>query len=331
MTLRAGCDRIIDYMRISVTDRCNFRCRYCMPAEGIECKPREEILSYEDIIKVARISAEEGITSFRLTGGEPLTRKGIDSLISALADLPGCEEVTMTTNGYLLEKKAEKLAEAGLSRVNVSLDTLSREKFAKITRVDGFDEVMQGISAAEEAGLKPVKINVVVMDGINDEEIIDFVCFARDENLHVRFIEYMPFYEIGCKDCDSDESRTVSLNRVKQQINKKFTLIPQNDTAGRGPAEVFSFQGSSGLIGFISPVSGSICAGCNRFRLTADGYLRPCLAREEEINIFRDGKLFDEEEIRAALYVAAREKPERGFEKKSGAENCRRNMSQIGG
>lgn len=328
MVLKAGGERNVDYMRISVTDRCNFRCSYCMPQEGIECKPREEIMNYEDIIKVARIAAEEGISTFRITGGEPLVRIGLENLIAKINSLSNCEEITMTTNGYLLAEKAENLIEAGLDRVNISLDTLEPEKFEEITGVDGLEQVLAGIETAKNMDLTPVKINVVVMKDVNDQEINDFVQFALKENVHVRFIEYMPFNEEDKGEATIGNSRLVSVKTIKDTLKSDFNLKPEKIT-GSGPAQTYSINGSNATVGFISPLSHNICQSCNRLRLTADGFLRPCLSRQLELNLYENQNIKSRMEIRGIIRQSALKKPMNN----DFAAACKkdRNMSQIGG
>jgi len=329
LTINAAGNREINYMRISITDRCNFRCSYCMPSEGVECKPRDEIMSYEDILEVVRIAVSEGITTFRITGGEPLVRLGVENLIDSIDDVEGCREITMTSNGYLLGDKAEELAEAGLDRVNISLDTLQDKKFAEITGVDGLSRVLDGIEKARNAGLNPLKINTVVKKELNDDEIEDFVRFARNKNLNLRFIEYMPFAEEASAEsgCDAVSEYQISLEEIKARVENKHELKPA-DIRGKGPAQNFWLDNSEAVIGFISPVSHNICGNCNRLRLTADGKIRPCLARENEISLYEGGELKSHHNIRDVLRGSALKKPaENDF--KPGCNN--RNMSQIGG
>ncbi len=329
MVLNAGKGRNIDYMRISVTDRCNFRCSYCMPKEGIECKPREEIMDYEDIMKIVKVAAEEGISTFRITGGEPLVRLGIEKLIEKISDLETCQEVTMTTNGYLLHEKAEVLVEAGLDRVNISLDTLIAEKFKEITGVDGLNQVLTGIETAQNMGLQPVKINVVVIKNLNDDEIHKFAEFARSKNLHVRFIEYMPFNEEKTGEKNFERKNLVPLATIKNKVKDEFNLNPTN-IEGNGPAKTYSIGNTKATIGFISPLTHNICQSCNRLRLTADGFLRPCLSQQLELNLYENQKVKSRMEIRELIRHSARKKPvNNNF--KADCSKRDRNMSQIGG
>ncbi len=330
MSLESSGDRKINYMRISVTDRCNFRCNYCMPDEGVEWKPRDEIMSYEEIIKVAEAAGEDGIKYFRLTGGEPLARLGIEKLIDRLDKLSGCEEISLTTNGYLLAEKAEILSDSGLERVNISLDTLDPDKFRNITGIDGLNQVFEGIEAAKSAGLDPVKLNVVALKDVNTDEIESFAEFARDKSLNLRFIEYMPFYET--EQCDfggNGDDLFYPLAKIYNRIEQEFDLIPDENIKGRGPAKNYQFSSGAGALGFISPISGDICKKCNRLRLTADGYIRPCLASEIEFDLFEEGELISRKKIKKILSDAASNKNlENGFK---GSNLKKRNMSQIGG
>jgi cyclic pyranopterin phosphate synthase len=310
--------RKIDYLRISITDRCNLRCRYCMPAEGVENKAHQDILSYEEILKIVETGINLGIRKIRITGGEPLVRLGVEDFISALAELD-LEDISMTSNAVLLSKKAEGLKKAGLNRINISLDTLDSEKFKKITRRDNLAQVLEGINAALKAGLAPVKLNVVVMRGINDDELFDFVELSRKKNLNIRFIEYMP---LGG---EAEAEKFISTKEIKELITNKYELLPAA-SRGNGPAVYSKINGAVGKIGFISALSEHFCSTCNRLRLTADGKFKPCLASNQEIKI----KGFSEKEIKAAYRRALEIKPvchDLNFEQ----QNYSRNMSQIGG
>ncbi len=278
--------RKIDYLRISVTDRCNLRCRYCMPPEGIPWKPSDEILAYEEIVKFVTIAAQMGVRWVRLTGGEPLVRRDLPFLVAALAGVPGIEEVTLTTNGILLEKFARSLADAGLKRVNVSLDTLDAEKFKRITRGGEIDCVWQGIAAAEAAHLHPIKINTVVTRGVNDDELIALANLAREHPWHVRFIELMPIGDSGDwgPGFHSVTDRYLSVGEMRE-ILSPLGFYPAKNPPGNGPAKSFEIPGGLGTIGFISPLGEHFCDTCNRLRLTADGRLRPCLLSDLEIDI----------------------------------------------
>ncbi len=279
--------RNIDYLRVSVTDRCNLRCVYCMPAHGVPWKPRADILRLEQIADVVEAAAGLGFRKVRLTGGEPLVRKGIIDLIRQIAALPGIDEVAMTTNGTLLTHFAGDLADAGLTRVNVSVDTLRPERFRRITRLGNVDLVWRGIAAAERAGLTPLKLNVVVVRGLNDAEIADFARLTYDNPWHVRFIELMPVGE-GLDwgaDMPAPDERFVSVTEMQRRLADLGTLTPAHGPLGNGPARYYRLPGARGTVGFISPLSEHFCATCNRLRLTADGRLRPCLFSEHGVRV----------------------------------------------
>ncbi|MCS7203969.1 MAG: GTP 3',8-cyclase MoaA [Thermodesulfovibrio sp.] len=274
-------DRNINYLRISVTDRCNLRCIYCMPEEGIsKLLPHSEILSYEEILKIVEIGVDLGITNIRITGGEPLLRKGIVSFIERLAKTEGIKDIGMTTNGILLKKFAKALYTAGLKRVNISLDSLDKDKFRTITRVGSIDEVLEGIEEADKVGLKPIKINVVVMRGINDDEIERFAFWSKEVEYQIRFIEFMPIGPNAWK-----RELFISKDEIKERIEKKVGRLIPVQVKKSGPAEYFMLEGAKGLLGFISPLTTHICVRCNRLRLTAEGKLRPCLFSDKELDL----------------------------------------------
>ena len=316
--------RPINYLRISVTDRCNLRCIYCMPPEGISVLPRSEILRYEEIQAVAKAAAELGINKVRLTGGEPLVRLELTHLVHMLSQIEGIDDISLTTNGVLLKQYAASLRQAGLGRVNVSLDTLKRERFEHITRSDKLDDVLAGIKAAREAGLEPVKINMVVIRGINDDEILDFARLTRDQGWHVRFIEPMPFAKAASLEF-------VPAAEIQERLLGLGPLEPCHPTQGNGPAKYFRFPAASGTVGFISPLSEHFCFNCNRLRLTVDGELRPCLLSDEEIDLkkpLREGA--SPEEVGQLIRQAAASKPER-HRLLDGVLPKRRPMCQVGG
>jgi len=350
--------RVISYLRVSVTDRCNLRCVYCMPEEGIEFQPREEILSYEEILAIVRVGASMGLRKVRLTGGEPLVRHGIADLVAMINAVPGIEDISLTTNGIALPRMAEPLARAGLRRVNISLDTLRPERFHQITRWGRYEDVMEGIAAAQAAGLSPIKINVVVMRLINDDEVLDFARSTYDQDWDVRFIELMPFLEEQ-ETCIKDTSLVlgfVPTEEIKQQIERELgSLEPSQTMVGHGPARYFKLPGlptgqtgAKGNIGFISPVSEKhFCESCNRMRLTADGKIRPCLLTDREVDlksILRpDGRPQtgarpgpsgrgggDDEALREGILEALRTKPD-AHHLTDGNRPRRRKMIQIGG
>lgn len=278
--LKDSFSRVIDYLRLSITDRCNLRCVYCMPAEGIVPFSHSDILSYEEIIRIVEIAASLGVRKVRLTGGEPLTRRDVTFLVSELKKIKGIEDLSMTTNGMLLEEYAERLSRAGLDRVNISIDTFKPERFRQITRTGDLNLVLRGLRAAEDAGLKPVKINMVPVRGINDDEIIDFARLTMTSGCHVRFIECMPS---GALDF-WDQGMYISTDELKTLIETLGPLTPVR-LRKHGPSKYYRIKGAEGVIGFISALTHHFCEDCNRLRLTADGKLRPCLFSETEIDL----------------------------------------------
>jgi len=323
--------RPISYLRISVTDRCNLRCVYCMPAEGVPPRAHDEILRYEEIEMVVRAAAGLGINKVRLTGGEPLVRLGIVDLVRMLARIPGIDDLSMTTNGLLLERYARPLAEAGLHRVNISLDTLRPERFAAITRCGQLAPVLAGIQAARRAGLEPVKINTVVIRGLNDDEVVDLARRAMEEGWNLRFIEWMPLGHVAGTEMDWRE-RVVPAAEIRAAIEAALGLLePAAVDGAAGPARYYRWPGREATIGLITPVSEHFCSKCNRLRLTADGQLRPCLLSDWELDLrtpLRQGA--GVEQIRDLLLQGIAEKPMRHhLDEYQGAEA--RAMSQIGG
>lgn len=279
--------RTINYLRISVTDYCNFRCVYCMPEEGVSPRDHKEMMRFEEIVEVVRVAAENGISKIRLTGGEPLVRKGIVELVGMIRQIVGINEITLTTNGYLLEKYAKELKDAGLTRVNVSLDTLNPELFKKITRYGDLDTVWRGIEAAERNGLTPIKLNVVMMAGINDNEFADFMKLTIEKPWHVRFIELMPIQnQVSWGGGFPDPASCyISTGKVLERY-KEMGLEPIFKLEQLGPAKLFKLPGAKGFVGFISPLDDDhFCSRCNRLRLTADGNLRPCLMSDDEVSL----------------------------------------------
>ena len=276
--------RPISYLRVSVTDRCNLRCVYCMPPEGIPQCTHDEILRFEEIEAVVRAATGLGIHRVRLTGGEPLARKGLVDLVRMLAPIPGLDDLSMTTNGTLLARYAQDLKRAGLHRVNVSLDTLRPERFAQITRRGRLEDALAGIQAAYEAGLEPVKINTVLMRGLNEDEAVDLARKTLTDGWHVRFIEWMP---VGAP--ASGKARVTTAETRAQIEGALGALEPAKLPVGGGPARYYRLPTkrgpASGTIGFISPLTEHFCGACNRLRLTADGQLRPCLLSDHEIDL----------------------------------------------
>ena len=318
--------RQINYMRISVTDRCDLRCIYCA-STTFHDQTHENTLRYEEIARVVQAAATIGVSKIRLTGGEPLVRLHLHRLVSMLVSIPGIEEVSMTTNGTLLAKYATELKAAGLKRVNVSLDSLKPDKFAYITGGDKLNDVLQGIEAANNIGLVPVKINMVVLKGINNDEILDFALKTITDGWNVRFIEYMPF--TGAKIQVND---MVSSQEIMSIIRKQFgELEPHHPRVGNGPAKYYKLPDSNGTLGFIGAVTECFCAQCNRFRLTSDGKLRPCLLDDDEIDIrepVRRGATIEElAEIIQSAAVVKREQHHLSI----GSKPSARSMRQIGG
>lgn len=272
--------RVVDDLRISVTDRCNFRCVYCMPEEGLEWLHKSKLLSFEEITRVAAVFVELGVRTIRLTGGEPTLRRELPVLVAMLADLHPELDLAMTTNGFLLDELARPLADAGLRRVNVSVDSLMRHRFHEITRRDALDRVMAGVRAAEAAGLGPIKLNCVVVRGANEDEVVDFARLARETGWEVRFIEFMPL------DADRtwERSQVVSQEEIIGAIGSVFDLKPV--VRGPEPATVWRFaDGAPGSVGVIPSVSAPFCDSCNRVRITADGQLRTCLFSIKETDL----------------------------------------------
>lgn len=327
--------RVIDYLRISLTDKCNFRCIYCMPEEGVEPLRHEDVLSIDEIARLVRVAASMGVKSVRLTGGEPLVRNGVVNLVEQISDIAGIENISITTNGVLLPKMANDLKRAGLHRVNISLDTLDAKQFAQITRVGKLEDTLAGIDAALEAGFDPVKINAVAIRSLDQ----DFLAFARlsvDRPLHVRFIEYMPVGDsCGVDGCGWGKEDVVSCEELYDTINANarelglLELEPagKDQPLGWGPARYFKFPDAQGTVGFISPISRHFCSDCNRLRLTSDGKMRPCLFSDDEYDIRNALRNGTDEDVAAVLQAVLDGKPDE-HHNKVGTD---RKMSQIGG
>jgi cyclic pyranopterin phosphate synthase len=328
-TLRDSYGRVADDLRISVTDRCNFRCVYCMPAEGLRWLGRQEILRYEEIHRLARIFVERyGVSTIRLTGGEPLVRVKIEELVAMINGLDPTLDITMTTNGVLLPQKARLLRDAGLKRVNVSLDTLHAGRFEEIARRDAFVRTMEGIDAAAAAGLSPIKLNMVVMKGVNDEEVVDFAGLAREKGYEVRFIEFMPLDGEGRWSNDL----VMPSRRIQERIEDLFPLVPIAEDRP-APSTNFRFaDGAPGGVGFISSVSQAFCTTCNRIRLTAEGGLRTCLfsLRETPLrDLIRGGA--SDDRLARTIEAAIWQKEEGHLINREGFQKPAKSMSQIGG
>ena len=274
--------REISYLRVSITDRCNYRCIYCKPEEQFEFIPHEEILRYEEIVEIIEESVNLGVTKVRITGGEPLARKGVVDFIKKLREIKKLEDISLTTNGFFLSEYAEKLKDAGLKRVNISLDSLQEEKYKKITRGGSLEKALKGIDSALKAGLLPIKINTVLIRGINYDEVEDFVRLTLGRSLNIRFIEFMPSGE-GLKDNYRD--KFISVLEIKESLAEKYSFKPIDINSGNGPAKYYQIKGGQGTIGFITALSQHFCKTCNRIRLTSEGKLRPCLFSNMEVDI----------------------------------------------
>lgn len=323
MVLKDSYGRIIDYLRVSIIDWCNLHCIYCQ--YNVVKKTHYEILRYEEIIRIVQLATQLGIKKVRITGGEPLMRRDIIFFMKEISQIDGIEDLSMTTNGSLLPKYVHSLKEAGLQRLNISLDSLQPKKYEEITQGGILSQVMAGIDEAFKANFSPIKINVVPMRGINDDELEDFVRLTIKKPIYVRFIELMPmsnniFYE----------EKYIPVSQIKERLKNTFDLKLVNDVKGNGPAKYYQIDDANGLVGFISPLSKQICSQCNRLRLTSDGKLRPCLESDTEIDIkipLRSGQ--SDEEIKEVLLSAIKFKPKRHqFTKK---KIGRRQMSAIGG
>lgn len=290
-------------LRISLTDRCNLRCVYCMPAEGIDFRPTEDLLQDNELLLLVRVAAELGVTKVRLTGGEPTVRPGVVELVRGIHAIPGLQDIAMTTNGLLLEYLATPLAEAGLNRVNISLDTMDAQKFSRITRGGRVEKVLAGIAASEAAGLTPIKLNAVIVRGFNDTDVVPLAALTLDRPWEVRFIEMMPFGSVG----DFAEAGVVKSEDTMAKIEAALGPLAPLDLSGEDPSRTYRLPAAEGTLGFISPVSQPFCAKCGRLRLTSDGRLRLCLLRDDEEDLLtplRNGATYEEikEIFRAAAY-----------------------------
>ena len=274
------CNRKLNYLRISITDRCNLKCIYCVPYDFIPKLPHKEILSYEEILRIVRISVHLGISKVRITGGEPLVRKGVYDFLKRLTKIEGLLDISLTTNGVLLKDNINKIKSAGIKRINISLDTLNRKKFKKITGYDFFNQIWEGIELAQKMGFDPIKINVVPLKGVNDNELQDIAALSIEYPFHIRFIEYMP---MGTNQMEIDGH--LLFPEIKKRIGQLGKLIPVDKGMNDGPVERFKFESARGEIGFIHPISRHFCNTCNRLRLTASGQLRPCLMSDVQVDL----------------------------------------------
>jgi len=325
-------DREINYLRVSITDRCNLHCSYCRPVDGISLKGHDDILRYEEIIRIITMAVKMGLIKVRLTGGEPLVRRGFIEFIAALNKIKGLQDISLTTNGILLEEYAEAIYHAGVRRINISLDSMNKEKFSSITNGGNLDAVLRGIARAEEVGFAPIKINAVAMKGFNDDEVLDFVQLAVTKPFQVRFIELMP---VGKANLENGKDY-LSVTEIKRKISEKYVLqeIKVKKNKSDGPARIFKIKGGVGEIGFINPVSTHFCSTCNRLRLTADGKLRVCLLKEEEVDLKKSlSENCSDFELQRLIKEAILLKPKHHDLDCSDRhlKKCHREMSAIGG
>ena len=329
--------REISYLRVSITDRCNYRCIYCQSEKEFEFIPHQEILRFEEIVEIVQEAVKLGITKVRITGGEPLVRKGIVNFIKQLRKIDRLEDISLTTNAFFLSEYAEKLKDAGLNRVNISLDSLQEEKYKKITRGGSLERALKGINFALKAGLLPIKINTVLLRGINDDEVEDFVRLALERPLNIRFIEFMPS---GEEVINEFKNKFISVQEIKEKLIRKYLLNPIKISTANGPAKYYQIKGGQGTIGFITALSQHFCKTCNRIRLTSEGKLRPCLFSNTEVDIKQAIRKLagDKSEgflrkkiIRDKLKEAVRLKPEGHKLNIKNQENLSFHMSRIGG
>lgn len=320
-------NRSYKYLRVSVTDRCNFRCRYCMPAHDFEFMPHSKILKYEDMLFAVDVFSKLGIEKVRITGGEPLIRKNIAYFIQEITKIQGVREVTLTTNGSMLQPLAGVIYGAGIRRINISLDSLKNDRYEYITGGFEIKKILSGVEEAKKVGINPIKINVVAIRGFNDDEIIDFCNFAGENDLNVRFIEFMP---IGNK-IEWTKEHIITGKEILDRISEKFDIAPVKKSGLEGPA--VNYRLSNGArIGIITPISNHFCSDCDKLRLTADGKLRPCLLSDKEIDIFEALKSKDENILKGLIADSLHLK---AFEHNISNEVCNeefsRTMSKIGG
>ena len=317
--------RRVDYLRLSITDRCNLRCTYCMPPEGVTPRRHDEILSYEELAAFARVAAGCGVSKVRITGGEPLVRFGCADFVGMLSRTSGIHDISLTTNGVLLPRFADDLRRAGLARINMSLDSLDPTRFARLSRGGRLDDALAGLEAAFDAGFSPVKLNALLLDGIQDE-LEAFVELTRERPLHVRFIEFMPLDRrvVGADGLGDD--RLLPAPAVLERLKTRYELEPHDGPYGHGPARYWQVPGYAGTVGFIAGVSEHFCETCNRLRLTADGRLRTCLFSGDEVEV--RPLISRPDELRAAIQAAVSGK---SYDRCRELRANQRAMSQIGG
>ena len=324
--------REINYLRVSITDRCNLRCIYCRPKEGVALHGHEDILRYEEMVRVISLAVKMGLIKVRLTGGEPLVRRGFVDFIADLKKIEGLKDISLTTNGILLEQFAQGIFDAGIRRINVSLDSLNPDKYGQITRGGRLEDVLRGIARAEEIGFSPIKINTVAIRGFNDDEALDFARLAQERPFQVRFIELMP---VGKTTLDYGEDYMPGAQLIKI-IRQRYALEPVKNKKNRsdGPAKIFKIKGGRGEIGFINPVSDHFCSTCNRMRLTSDGKLRACLLNEAEVDLKKAlRENCSDAELEKLIWDAVLLKPRQHdiVCTENSLRKCSRNMSEIGG
>ena len=320
-------NRHLNYLRISITDRCNLRCSYCVPADRLIRLTHKDILRYEEILRLVKIGVALGISKVRVTGGEPLVRKGAIDFLSELALIPGISEVTLTTNGVLLKNTIDRIWDAGIRRINISLDTLQKEKFLRIAGENLFDQVWEGITAARRSGIDPIKLNVVALRGVNEDELLDFAGLTRDNPFHIRFIEYMPIGRARMK-----FGPPLLVPEIKERLAPMGILAPIEKNPDDGPAERFRLVDAAGEIGFISALSHHFCGSCNRLRLTASGQLRPCLLSDHQLDLIgplRNGAT--DEELATLFCCAVARKPSDHSLTSNEPSGITCQMSSIGG
>ena len=299
------CNRRLNYLRISVTDRCNLRCAYCLPCEDVPRLAHDAVLRYEEILRIVRVGVRLGITKVRVTGGEPLVRKGLLAFLAELARIPEIQDLSLTTNGVLLRDHLEALKSAGVSRINISLDTLNPERYRSITGIDAFHTVWEGILAAQAMGFHPIKLNVVALNGINDDELVDLARLSLEYPFHVRFIEFMPIGQSRI-----EKRPPLLVPDIQKRIAVLGKLVPVERAEMDGPAHRHRFEGAKGEVGFISAISHHFCRRCNRLRLTASGQLRPCLLSDRQEDLrgpLRSG--CSDADLVEVFYNATRHKP----------------------
>ena len=330
--MRDGYNREIKYLRISLAELCNFRCRYCMPEDGVCKKKHDEMLTQEEIINAVKVAAKLGVNKIRLTGGEPLVKKNIVDIVAKIKEIDGINEICLTTNASLLPIYAKDLKKAGLDRINVSLDTLNSEKFKYITRIGELKDTLDGIDAALSTGFKKVKINTVLIGGFNDDEIVDLANLTLKQDTDVRFIELMPMYDSGEFGKSAFVPYSEVIKKIKNAYKGKFAsdddIIKEVSSGDASVARLYKIHGAKAKVGLISPVNNHFCAECNRIRLTSDGKLKPCLHSSQEIPIKGLNLVEMEENFREAIISKPEKHDVLSYENRSKAN---RNMNEIGG